>query len=94
MSRSSRRSFLSAVGAIPFSAWLAGRGLGRQPAAPRVRCEARTPQGIQMLQVYSAAVETMKQTAAGDPRSWTFQWYTHWVNGDTTKAAAITPTGT
>ena len=89
MSSINRRYFFSAAGAIPFWAWLASRGFGQPRTAPRVRYEARTPQGIQMLQVYADAVKTMKNTGAGNPRSWSFQWYTHWVDGDTSKAAAI-----
>jgi tyrosinase len=43
-----------------------------------------------MLKVYAQAVKVMKTTAGGDPRSWLFQWYTHFVNGDTDKDAEIT----
>jgi tyrosinase len=89
MSSVSRRSFLRTAGAIPFAAWFASRSGGQQPAASRIRYEARTPQGVQMLQVYADAVNQMKNRAVGDPRSWTFQWYSHWVDGDTSKDAEI-----
>jgi tyrosinase len=41
-----------------------------------------------MLKIYADAVKKMKdpqQTTEGDPRSWLFQWYTHFVNDETTK---------
>jgi tyrosinase len=46
------------------------------------RHEARTPQGIAMLEKYAKAVGIMKdaaKTPVGKPLSWTFQWYTHWT---------------
>lgn len=91
MARVTRRTFLSATGAIPFAVWLERNGLA-QPANPRVRYDARSPQGIQMLGIYASAVGKMKnanQIPEGDPRSWTFQWYTHFVSGATTKNAEI-----
>lgn len=42
-----------------------------------------------MLKIYAQAVKLMKGKWAGDPHSWTFQWYTHWVDGSTTKDDAI-----
>jgi tyrosinase len=86
-----RRSFLAAAGAIPFAAWLEPQGFA-QAASTKIRCDARSPQGIEMLKVYAAAVNKMKDPAqipTGDPRSWIFQWYTHFVNDATTKAAEI-----
>jgi tyrosinase len=90
MNRLNRRSFLSTAGAISLSAWLNARGLGHQPAAnPKVRYEARTEKGIEMLNVYAQGVKTMVNTKDGDPRSWRFQWYSHFVDGDTTKPKEI-----
>ncbi len=90
MTRLNRRSFLSAAGAIPFSAWLNARGLGHQPVAgPKIRYEARTAKGTEMLKVYAQGVNAMMNTKDGDPRSWRFQWYSHFVDGDTTKAKEI-----
>src|SRR5271166_1329121 len=86
-----RRSFLAAGGAIPLAAWLEQRGFA-QAASMKVRYDARSTQGIDMLKVYAAAVNKMKDPAqipTGDPRSWIFQWYTHFVNDATTKAAEI-----
>lgn len=78
----SRRSFLAGAAAIPFSGLIGGRATA---AAPMVRHEARSPDGQAMLKIYAQAVAKMKQLPPSDPRSWTFQWYTHWVNGATTK---------
>lgn len=91
MANPSRRTFLSVAGAIPFAVWCERHGLA-QSVAPRVRHDARSPQGVEMLKVYAAAVKKMNDTtqiSPGDPRSWLFQWYTHFVNDDTTKDAEI-----
>jgi tyrosinase len=46
----------------------------------RVRYEARTPEGKQMLKIYADAVNNMMNSIKeGDPRNWIFQWYTHAV---------------
>jgi hypothetical protein len=45
-----------------------------------------------MLAVYAKAVALMMALPEGDPRSWTFQWYSHWVKGpqdDTGKLAEL-----
>jgi tyrosinase len=42
-----------------------------------------------MLKIYAKAVASMKATAAKDPDSWTFQWYTHAVRNDKTKAGEL-----
>ena len=82
-----RRSFLTVAGAIPLAALLEKQGFA-QRASVKVRYDARSPQGIEMLKVYATAVKKMKdpaQISTGDPRSWIFQWYTHFVNDSTTK---------
>jgi tyrosinase len=81
-----RRSFVSGVAAMPFAVWFQKYG---RLAAPLVRYDARSPQGQTMLKIYAGAVQKMMSTAEGDPRSWVFQWYTHFVKGSTTKAAEI-----
>jgi hypothetical protein len=60
---------------------------GLQPT--RVRYDARSTQGKEMLKIYAGAVAKMKKMEEGDPRSWVFQWYTHWVDGKTNKADEI-----
>ena len=49
----------------------------------------RSKEGQEMLKIYAKGVEAMKNLTAGDPTGWLFQWYTHFVNGSTTKAAEI-----
>src|SRR5262249_22463223 len=48
----------------------------------RTRFSATSPQGKAMLVKYAKAVGMMmNQTPRSDPRSWDFQWYTHWIPG-------------
>jgi hypothetical protein len=56
-------------------------GGGTLPAGPRVRYDVSSAQGQAMLAVYAKAVGLMTALPEGDPRSWTFQWYSHWVKG-------------
>lgn len=56
-------------------------GGGTLPPGPRVRYDVASPQGQAMLAVYARAVGLMMALPDGDPRSWTFQWYSHWVKG-------------
>jgi tyrosinase len=84
-----RRSFAAGAAAIPFAIWFERYA---RAAGPFVRYDARSPQGSAMLKVYAQAVrkmQTVAQIPAGSPRGWTFQWYTHFVKGSTTKSAAI-----
>src|ERR1035438_2131786 len=74
----SRRHFLASAAAVPFSRWIDQVGAA---GSPFQRCEARTPTGQSMLQLYANAVQKMKNTASSSPSSWVFQWYTHWVPG-------------
>jgi tyrosinase len=87
MHRITRRSLVAAaLGSISLPEWLARQATAQ---TAKVRYNVASPQGQQMLAKYQQAVGTMMQTSAGDPRSWTFQWYTHWVNGDTDKNSEI-----
>lgn len=54
-------------------------------AGQRVRFGATTTNGKRMLEIYAKGVAGMKAISGGDPKSWTFQWYTHWVRGDSDK---------
>jgi len=79
-----RRSFVKGATILPFAVWLAEEGWA-QPGPVMTRYDARSPQGIANLQIYAAAVKTMRNTALypdKNPRSWTFQWYTHQVKGN------------
>ncbi|MEM1129934.1 MAG: tyrosinase family protein [Pseudomonadota bacterium] len=79
---------------------LGGLGVGVSPylrdytmalayETPRVRFEATSPEGKEMLNSYAAGVADMKARPESDPLSWTFQWYTHWVGANTSKEAEI-----
>jgi tyrosinase len=61
------------------------REVGAQPARPaHVRYAVTTRIGRAMLAKYAKAVGLMMDATKyppNDPRSWTFQWYTHWVPG-------------
>jgi len=74
------------MAAIPFAVWLKKHAAAQPPV---IRYSARSVQGQAMLAKYANAVKTMKDTAEGDPKNWIFQWYTHWVRRDRTKAAEI-----
>jgi tyrosinase len=59
-------------------------------AATATRYNLASANGQVMLKKYAQAVKLMMALPPSDPRSWTFQWYTHAVPTNTTKAAAIT----
>lgn len=77
MSTVSRRRFLQGLAATPIvlgavrPAW----------AASFVRYDIDTPQGQDMLAVYANAIRTMQGLPDTDPRSWRWQWYTHFIGG-------------
>lgn len=78
-----RRSFVKGATILPFAVWLAEEGWA-QPAAVVTRWDARSAQGIANLKIYANAVTRMRNAALfpeKNPRSWTFQWYTHQVKG-------------
>lgn len=81
----SRRSFVGGAAAIPFALWFERFA----SAALFVRYDARSAPGRAMLKIYAGAVTAMRGLAEGDPRGWTFQWYSHFVKGSTTKAAEL-----
>ena len=56
-------------------------GGGTLPPGPPIRHDVASAQGQAMLAVYAKAVGLMMALPATDPRSWTFQWYSHWVKG-------------
>ena len=64
-------------------------GGGTLPAGPRVRYDVSSPQGQQMLAVYAKAVGLMMALPDSDPRSWVFQWYSHFSRDDRGKASEI-----
>lgn len=83
MSKFSRRGLLAAgaagtaLGLMPAGGWLGKAAL----AATKTRHNVASPEGLANLEIYAGAVRTMMNTPESDPRSWTFQWYTHWTKG-------------
>jgi tyrosinase len=59
-------------------------------AATATRYNLASANGQVMLKKYAQGVKLMMALPPSDPRSWTFQWYTHAVPTNTTKAAALT----
>ena len=83
----SRRNVLKGVAAMPIA-------LGLTPLARAtdlmVRYDIASPQGQQMLAIYADAVRQMQALGPDNPLSWMWQWYTHFVDGTTSKSAEIT----
>lgn len=86
MTSLSRRSFVRGMAAMPFALWLAQ---GARASTPYIRYDIGTPEGQDMIRVLAYAVRYMKSRSAQDPRGWQWQWYTHFVNGATTKSNEI-----
>lgn len=84
----SRRNFVRGAAAIPFALWLS-MSRSAWATAPLVRYDISSANGLMMLQIFADAVAKMKLRAEDDPLSWLWQWYTHFVNGTTTKANEI-----
>jgi tyrosinase len=82
----SRRNFVRGAAAMPFALWLSRNAWA---TTPLVRYDIGTANGQMMLQVFADAVAKMKLRGETDPLSWLWQWYTHFVNGATTKANEI-----
>ncbi|RPE81613.1 tyrosinase family protein [Vulcaniibacterium tengchongense] len=82
----SRRRFLYGLAASPLLLHLPS--LNAQ-AAPLIRYDASSAAGQAMLRILAGAVAQMQARPADDPLSWTWQWYTHFVDGTTTKADEI-----
>jgi len=87
MKNLTRRTFLRGAAAMPLALWAARYASASDPA---IRYDIATPEGAAMLQVYASAVSRMQALAASKPSSWTWQWYTHFVDGATTKSSEIT----
>ena len=86
MNHISRRSFVKGIGALPLALGLPRIARG---AEPMLRYDIASPQGQEMLAVYAGAIQRMQSFANLTPLHWTWQWYTHFVTGSTTKADEI-----
>jgi len=87
MSQLSRRTFIRGISAMPLALWMARHAYAADPV---VRYDIASSAGTEMMQVYADAVAKLQALAATTPLSWTWQWYTHFVNGATTKSSEIT----
>jgi tyrosinase len=80
MAQVTRRKFIAttalgtAAAFTPFSTGLLAQEMRARPNVYSARGQA-------MLALYEKAVGVMKSRHEGDPTSWAFQWYTHWVPG-------------
>jgi hypothetical protein len=81
-----RRALLKGIGAMPIAMGLAPMA---RAADPRIRYDLASTQGQQMLAIYADAVAKMQALGPDNPMSWMWQWYTHFVDGATTKADEI-----
>jgi tyrosinase len=84
-----RRTFLNGSAGFTLAALMPA---ARAQARVVTRPASHTAAGQEMLMIYAKAVGAMMDPSKypeGDPRSWTFQWYTHMVRGDRTKNAEL-----
>ena len=81
-----RRAFVQGLAALPLTAGFTP--LARATAS-YVRYDCASAQGQEMLAVYASAVSQMQALGPDNPMSWMWQWYTHFVDGTTTKAAEL-----
>ncbi len=58
-------------------------------AATLIRHDLTSTDGKAMLKIYAKGVGKMMAMAQQEPRGWLFQWYTHAVRSDRTKAGEI-----
>src|SRR3954469_23052608 len=88
MSKLSRRHLI-AGGLAGAGANLLPGAINEAQAATFTRFNLASVNGQVMLKKYAQAVKLMMALPASNPLSWTFQWYTHAVPSNTTKAAQI-----
>jgi tyrosinase len=87
-----RRFVLKASMTAAVSAYLTGFEAVPSAQVARRRHNVASADGKAMLAKYAKAVGLMqdpKKFPPSDPRSWNFQWYTHWVPGPQPWAAAV-----
>ncbi|BCT93864.1 hypothetical protein LYSHEL_28910 [Lysobacter helvus] len=87
MTSFSRRTFLQGLAAAPIALGASGSVFA---ATTPVRYDIATADGARMLEIYANAVRAMQGMGPDNPLSWSWQWYTHFVNGATNKAAELT----
>ena len=87
MSKFPRRTFIAGLSTIPFALWFEKYAAAQTKL--HIRYNVTSLRGQQMLSVYRQTVATMVSTPEPNPIGWLFQWYTHNVRGDRTKAAEL-----
>ncbi|HZH44165.1 MAG TPA: tyrosinase family protein [Lysobacter sp.] len=88
MNTLSRREFVKGLAALPLT--LALPQVARAQTPPLIRYDCASPQGLEMLAVYAQAIQLMQAMGPDNPMSWMWQWYTHFVDGNTSKSAELT----
>jgi hypothetical protein len=86
MSKFPRRTFIAGLSTIPFALWLEKYAAA---APPMIRYNVTSVKGQKMLKIYRDTVGTMMSTPEPSPIGWLFQWYTHNVRSDRTKAGEL-----
>ena len=86
MSKFPRRTFIAGLSTIPFALWFEKYAAA---APPMIRYNVTSVNGLKMLKIYRDTVGTMMSTAEPSPIGWLFQWYTHNVRSDRTKAGEL-----
>ncbi|HZH44164.1 MAG TPA: tyrosinase family protein [Lysobacter sp.] len=91
MNTFTRRDFLTGLAALPLTLALPRTGRAQTTTTPLlVRYDCASPEGLDMLQTFADTVRHMQSLGPDNPMSWMWQWYTHFVNGATTKSAELT----
>jgi tyrosinase len=88
MSKFPRRTFIAGLSTIPFALWFEKYAAAQTKL--HIRYNVTSVNGLKMLKIYRDTVGTMMSTAEPNPVGWLFQWYTHNVRSDRTKAAELT----
>lgn len=82
MTHFTRRKFVATTALAGASLPFCGSIFGAAHAGPTyVRPNVYSADGQKMLKLYETGVGVMKTRYEGDPTSYDFQWYTHWVPG-------------
>ena len=84
----SRRDFVKGVAALPLAMGVSTKAWGQSTL--RIRYDIASPDGQQMMALYADAVRQMQALGPDNPMGWMWQWYTHFVDGTTTKADELT----
>jgi len=83
----SRRDFVKGIAALPLAMGVSTKALAQTTL--KIRYDIASPEGQQMMALYADAVRQMQALGPDNPMGWLWQWYTHFVNGTTTKSAEI-----